>query len=571
MEKIRQNIFGIGEIYELQREGQWVERNRESYREYGYFGGGRAPSPVSTTVVERVDYSNDTVTSNSKNTLIFAERQAGAVGNSDFGYWGAGSPARSTVQRVDYSNETASVRANLNYATSFGRMAIGNNNFAYWGGAYSTSPTIYRTQLDRIEYSNDLVSPTLRGFLPTLTRMSPGSLSRNNDFGYYASGLATGPGASLTVARLPYANDTITMLYRGNLVVARRLVGQGTGNSNFGYIAGTNIASPGSNVDRVDYANDLATSSSRGNLNTPVIVVSAAGNSNFGYFGGGSLTSVVQRIDYSNDNVTASIRGPLSSAKYEVTATSSASFGGSPVSYLGAPWVATAPFGYFGAGTDFGSPRTIYSSVFRIDYQNDTQTTVTRGPLASSAQSMGGTGNSNFGYFIAGINSTIIERIDYSNDSTVSSRVGDSTVSSSVQACGNKNFGYYANFGNAAMRKIDYSNDSIDTVVLGDRLFAFYSAAGNSNFGYFSGFGSSLDRIDYSNDLSSPLIRGSLSISRSQFAATGNNSYGWFGGGVPYSTIDRIDFSNDTGVASTRGPLTINRTYPAATTNARNS
>jgi hypothetical protein len=37
---VRTNIFGIGEVYELQREGQWVERNRESYREYGYFGGG---------------------------------------------------------------------------------------------------------------------------------------------------------------------------------------------------------------------------------------------------------------------------------------------------------------------------------------------------------------------------------------------------------------------------------------------------------------------------------------------------------------------------------------------------
>jgi len=37
MEKIRQNIFSIGEVYELQRENQWVEKNRETFREYGYF------------------------------------------------------------------------------------------------------------------------------------------------------------------------------------------------------------------------------------------------------------------------------------------------------------------------------------------------------------------------------------------------------------------------------------------------------------------------------------------------------------------------------------------------------
>jgi hypothetical protein len=43
---VRTNIFGIGEVYELQREGLWVEKNRETYREYGYFGGGyRNPSP----------------------------------------------------------------------------------------------------------------------------------------------------------------------------------------------------------------------------------------------------------------------------------------------------------------------------------------------------------------------------------------------------------------------------------------------------------------------------------------------------------------------------------------------
>jgi hypothetical protein len=40
-------------------------------------------------------------------------------------------------------------------------------------------------------------------------------------------------------------------------------------------------------------------------------------------------------------------------------------------------------------------------------------------------------------------------------------------------------------------------------------------------------------------------------------AATGNSSFGYFGGGFPgpRSTVDRIDYSNDTATASPKGIL----------------
>jgi hypothetical protein len=44
-------------------------------------------------------------------------------------------------------------------------------------------------------------------------------------------------------------------------------------------------------------------------------------------------------------------------------------------------------------------------------------------------------------------------------------------------------------------------------------------------------------------------------------AATGNSSFGYFGGGFPgpVSTVDRIDYSNDTATASPKGPLSLAR------------
>jgi hypothetical protein len=52
-----------------------------------------------------------------------------------------------------------------------------------------------------------------------------------------------------------------------------------------------------------------------------------------------------------------------------------------------------------------------------------------------------------------------------------------------------------------------------------------------------------------------------LSVGRSNLAATGNSSFGYFGGGTPgpLSSVDRIDYSNDTATAPTKGPLSLAR------------
>ena len=61
---------------------------------------------------------------------------------------------------------------------------------------------------------------------------------------------------------------------------------------------------------------------------------------------------------------------------------------------------------------------------------------------------------------------------------------------------------------------------------------------------------STVDRIDYSNDTATAAVKGPLSLARHGVTATGNSSFGYFGGGAGiYSTVDRIDYSNDTATA----------------------
>ena len=91
--------------------------------------------------------------------------------------------------------------------------------------------------------------------------------------------------------------------------------------------------------------------------------------------------------------------------------------------------------------------------------------------------------------------------------------------------------------------------------------------------GYFGGGGavSRVDSIDYSNDTATASPKGQLSAGRNGLAATGNSSFGYFGGSFPgTSTVDRIDYSNDTATASPKGPLSVSRGSFSATSAAAN-
>jgi hypothetical protein len=149
----------------------------------------------------------------------------------------------------------------------------------------------------------------------------------NSNFGYFSGGF---PGAVTLVHRISYSNDTQIASLRGSLSIDRWRHAS-TGNANFGYIGGgqTGSGNPGisiSTVDRIDYSNDITTTSVRGPLSIISSRLAATGNSNFGYFSIGvdNTSTIVNRINYSNDTATASLRGLLSSGRNFLAATTNA-------------------------------------------------------------------------------------------------------------------------------------------------------------------------------------------------------------------------------------------------------
>ena len=283
-----------------------------------------------------------------------------------------------------------------------------------------------------------------------------------------------------------------------------------------GWFAGGQQFGPGNAmnlVERIIYATDTATASSRGPLNEARDSLAAAGTLYDGWFGGGYFTSIVQRITYTTDTATASVRGPLSQARRRMSATSD-----------------TTTYGWFGGGINGAA-----SLVDRITYATDTATASVRGPLNASTYNNTATGTTSYGWYAGGGASPVrstIDRIDYANDTATASGRGPLTANT------------YRFAG---------------------------SVTDGTTYGWFAGGKgpaspypvATVSRVTYANDTVTTTNRGSLNGSRYQTGGTnGDSTYGWFGGGGTFSagftalsSITRITYANDTATSTDRGNL----------------
>jgi hypothetical protein len=433
---------------------------------YGWFGGGDTPSgtgPIEYTVVQRIDFSNDLSTASIRGPLTSPGRSnLAATGNSNYGWFGGGlfsTPAPpptgasttrvTSVDRIDFSNDsvTASPRGSLtsparsNLAATSGVLNIRRQkagNYGWFGGGFAPSPIggSYST-VDRIDFSNDSTT-VVRGSVvaPSVGKYNM-SATGNSDYGWFGGGYTILPTVRVSsVNRIDFSNDGVTASVRGPLLTVIEM-SAATGNSNYGWFGGGNSPATPSNisrVDRINFSNDLATVSSRGPLFTARLRSAATGNSNYGWFAGGYINpntagnrfSAVDRIDFSNDSVQASPRGVLTLQRYALAATGNSNYG------------------WFAGGV---SPSTTVSTVDRIDFSNDSVRASPRGQLNSPAgrYDLAATGNSNYGWFGGGtvpsapVLVQTVDRIDFSNDNAIASRRGGLLSSSRSQLAATSN------------------------------------------------------------------------------------------------------------------------------------
>jgi hypothetical protein len=566
---------------------------------YGWFGGGYGPQGIVDTKssLDRIDFSNDLTITSTRGSMSSARYRFAATGNSNFGWFGGGvapgSPGfPSSIDRIDFSNDLSTANAIRSYfpasLSRYAAAATGNSNFGWFGGGAPTESSI-----QRVNFSNDSVSfagPLLVGrrFLAATSGVLNIRRQRVGNFGWFGGGTnpLTNPTFITPVDRINFLNDSVTASVRGPLSAGRYQLAA-AGNSNYGWFGGGSNPVTVSTVDRIDFSNDSGGVLVRGSLSSVRRSLTATGNSNYGWFGGGytpgSPVSTVDRIDFSNDSATASVRGPLSLANFSSSATSGQARSSSTRLQK------AGNYGWFGGGFIPGPTSVSVSTVDRVDFSNDSSTASIRGPLnvPVGIYRLAATGNSNYGWFGGGQNpaSSLVNRIDFSNDSPTASIKGPlSSARYSLAAIGNSNYGWFGvGYSNSIFQsfstvdRINFSNDSSTALVRGSLSLARYSlaATGNSNYGWFGGgrvpaASSLVNRIDFSNDSLTASVRGPLSAVRYALAATGNSNYGWFGGGStgPISTVDRINFSNDSSTASVRGPLSSARDSLAATGNS---
>lgn len=97
--------------------------------------------------------------------------------------------------------------------------------------------------------------------------LSNGAWSSDPQYGYYFGGrIAVSPSAVSSIRRIDFSNDSPGFSSRGTIIIGRRYT-NATGNEDYGWWGGgiTDSANE-SRFERLEFANDLSTSSVRGNL-----------------------------------------------------------------------------------------------------------------------------------------------------------------------------------------------------------------------------------------------------------------------------------------------------------------
>ncbi len=211
-----------------------------------------------------------------------------------------------------------------------------------------------------------------------------------------------------TVNRITYATDTATASTRGSLSQTKRDLAA-AGNTTYGWFGGGILSQAPAHprlatVERITYATDTAATSTRGPLSLARGILVAAGNTTDGWFGGGQLggptyaiVSLVDRITYATDTATASVRGPFNTTQ------------------IGTAAAGNTTDGWFGAGP-----------IARITYATDTATASARGSLSSTRGYLAATGNTTDGWFSGGIPGprSTVDRITYATDTATATARG---------------------------------------------------------------------------------------------------------------------------------------------------
>ena len=392
-----------------------------SNRENGYIAGGFPGPSGGSTYIFKLSYSTDT-TSRINSDLPANSAKHATVGTVTKGFFCGGEyNNKSNVDRIEYTNETVSRIPGADMSTGMEyHGGSGNSDAGYLTGGYHY-PNI-RSSVDKLTYSTETTARIPNANL-TASRYKHAA-SGNPTHGYIGGG-DTGSDSS-SMDKLSYSSETTTSVPNAHLSAPKRVLAStgprinGYGSSPipnpltiryidatpitpvFGYFGG-GTPGPGamSTMDKVTYANDTTATVPGANLNVARSYLAATGNSTHGYFSGGTspIKSTMERVTYASDTTAAVPGANLSLARYDLAATGNSTHG------------------YFGGGLP--GPGSI-STMDKTTYSTDTTAAVPGANFNSGRGEHAATGNPEAGYFAGGGSLTSIEKTTYSTDTTAS-------------------------------------------------------------------------------------------------------------------------------------------------------
>jgi len=343
-------------------------------------------------------------------------------------------------------------------------LVQGNNTLGYIaGGTGQTAPGPSNnnplSSVERITYSNDTITPNLRGNLPSVRAVCYGfSTNQNGYVSIGRSGTSSASGVLSNTIKILYNNDTAAATSFGPFSFSPGLgtlsFGSSLQNSIYGYYAG-GYGGPSQNllnssILRMEFANDSSAPISRSTMESARAYTTGVFNNNNGWIIGGATgtvynsftsttnqgVSIISRMDFSADTNVTIVRGPTGT------------------NFFAGQSVYDNNYGWFTGGmashTLSSAPTSVFASVFsntlkRLDFNNDTVTSTTRVPTATGA---GGNflGSSledgEYGWFVGGVGTIpspaplpsvpspfASEWLDYSTSVTTTSLVSRMTFS----------------------------------------------------------------------------------------------------------------------------------------------
>lgn len=255
-------------------------------------------------------------------------------------------------------------------------------------------------------------------------------------------------------------------------------------------------------------------------------------------------------------------------------------------------------YGWISGGKKVLNPATDVSSIYRLDFENDT-TYVKNNNMLEDKSSVYSVSNDLYGWILGGqigapipSKTSTVERLNLFND--VSSLVQRNNLPGGAEAEGttskSNTHGYIiggnvpTNSRSNSIDRLDFNNDTIYLTDRGILDLARSNTASVKNFTHsWIAMGTSgpallsnISRFEFLSDTTQSLTRIN-GTARTGLSSTYDQTYGWFAAGSTIngaygtvnvqSLVERITFSSDTSALSARGSLTLARVHLSSTGN----